>query len=150
MKIKLKKLNDKAVVPEYQTEGAAAVDLIATSQEINLEYGYICYGTGIAVEIPEGYEGQIRPRSSIRKTDLSLINAPGTIDCDYRGEIMVTFKPTRPARARKYEVGDRIAQLVIAPVARVTFEEVEELSETGRGAKGHGSTGGNIGKEQGV
>lgn len=141
MNVKIKRLNEKATIPTYQTKGAVAVDLVATSEDIDLEHGYICYGTGIALEIPEGYEGQIRPRSSVRDKDLMLINSPGTIDFDYRGEIKVTFKPTRPVKARKYEVGERIAQLIIAPITRVTFVEVNDLTNTGRGTGSFGSTG---------
>jgi dUTP pyrophosphatase len=138
--VKIKLLNENAVVPEYQTDGAVAVDLVATSETINVEKGYISYGTGIAIEIPEGHEAQIRPRSSIRDKDLFLCNSPGTIDFDFRGEVFVTFKPTRPMKARKYQVGERIAQLVICPIVKVKFTVVDELTETKRGSGGFGST----------
>ncbi len=141
MELKLKKLNDNAQTPEYKTKGAVAMDLIATSEDIDIKNGFITYGTGLAIEVPEGYEAQIRPRSSIREKDLILINSPGTIDQDYRGEIMVTFKPLRPMGSRKYAVGERMAQLVIVPVQKVDIVVVEELSETSRGAGGFGSTG---------
>lgn len=140
MKLKLKKLNKDVVIPEYKTGGAVAMDLVATSEQIDVKNGNFIYGTGIAIEVPEGFEAQVRPRSSIREKDIILTNSPGTIDQDYRGEIMVTFKPLRPG-ARKYAIGERIAQLVISPVTKVDIQVVEELSETARGDGGHGSTG---------
>lgn len=141
MRLKLKKLNENATVPEYKTSGSVAMDLVATTEEIDIKNGYITYGTGLALEVPEGYEAQVRPRSSIREKDLILINSPGTIDQDYRGEIMVTFKPLRPMGSRKYAVGERVAQLVIVPVEKVDVIVVDELSQTDRGTGGHGSTG---------
>lgn len=142
MNLKVKKLNDKAVIMAYETEGSVGMDLTAVTEKIlDIKTGAICYGTGLAVEIPEGYEAQIRPRSSIYKKDLFLVNPPGTIDSDYRGEIKVIFKPTKFAGASKYNVGDRIAQLVVSPISRVTVVEVDELSETVRDEGGFGSTG---------
>jgi dUTP pyrophosphatase len=140
MQLKLKKLLKDATLPEYKTTGAVAMDLVATSEQIDVKNGNFIYGTGIAIEVPAGYEAQVRPRSSIREKDIILINSPGTIDQDYRGEVMVTFKPLRPG-ARKYDVGERIAQLVIVPIVRVDIEVVEELSKTDRGTGGFGSTG---------
>lgn len=141
MKVKIQKLSEKAVIPKYESKGASGLDLVAVSERIDVEHGYISYGTGLAVQIPAGFEGQVRPRSSIRTKDLMLINSPGTIDTDYRGEIFVTFKSTRPLRARKYEIGERIAQLVIAPVEQAELVEVKELDKTERGTGSHGSTG---------
>lgn len=142
MKLKIKKTNESAVLPAYATAGSSGLDLVAISEKIDIDNGFIAYGTGIAIEVPEGFEGQVRPRSSIRNKDLMLINSPGTVDSDYTGEIFVTFKSTRPLKARKYNVGDRIAQLVICPIERVELVEVKELTTTERGAGGFGSTDG--------
>lgn len=140
LKVKIKKLVKHAEIPEYQTEGAVAVDLVALDYNYNINNKYHEYGTGLAIELPEGYEAQIRPRSSISKTSLMLINSPGTIDSDYRGELIVRFKVIDD-RDIIYDTGDRIAQLVIQQVPKVVFEEVEELSNTKRGSGGFGSTG---------
>ena len=101
---------------------------------------HLVYGVGLAVEIPEGMVGLVFPRSSIRQTDLFMANSVGVIDSGYRGEIIVTFNIKKGA-TRWYQVGDRIAQLVIMPVPLVKYVEVDELSETERGIGGHGSTG---------
>ena len=105
------------------------------------------YGTGIAVEIPEGYVVLLYPRSSNRKTESYLTNHVGVIDSGYRGEIMVNFK-TRDFKEgeiqqlyKPYEVGDKIAQIIIMPYPKIKFIEVEELSDSDRGDGGHGSTG---------
>jgi dUTP pyrophosphatase len=142
MKVNFKKLNDKAVKPKFGKPGDAGADLVATSVEWISLY-QVVYGTGLAVEIPEGMVGLIFPRSSIRNYDLRMSNSVGVIDSGYRGEIMVTFNADQldPVFARKYEVGDRIAQLVIVPVPLIQYVEVDELSETQRGEGGHGSTG---------
>ena len=125
------------------TPGSAGIDLIAVDHYFNAELGYHEYGTGISVEIPPGYEAQIRPRSSIRKKDLVLINSPGTIDSDYRGEVKVTFNEINSEghSPEIYAIGDRIAQIVVVPVPSVKFVEVKELSDTKRGSGGFGSTG---------
>lgn len=122
------------------TEMSAGVDLVAVDHYYNEENKYHEYGTGIAVEIPKGYELQIRPRSSIRKKSLVLINSPGTIDADYRGEIIVTFKEI-DNRGEIYGIGERIAQAVLVPIPKVLYKEVEELTDTERGDGGFGSTG---------
>lgn len=140
MEVKVKKLDPNATIPQYKTTGSSGLDLVASAEVIEVDKGYLEYKTGIAIEIPAGFEGQIRPRSSIRDKDLTLVNSPGTIDSDYRGEITVTFKPTRP-KARKYAVGERIAQLVIVPIVQVNLIEVTALDNTQRGAGGWGSTG---------
>lgn len=125
------------------TVGAAGIDLIATDHYFDNDYLYHEYGTGLAIELPPGYEAQIRPRSSISKQDLVLVNSPGTIDSDYRGEIKVRFKEldNRSSNRQIYSVGERIAQLVVVPVPAVKFVEVKELSDTKRGSGGFGSTG---------
>lgn len=142
VKVKVKKLNENAVIPQYATPGAACVDLVATSVIYDKYQNYV-FGTGLAFEIPKGYVGRLYPRSSNSKTNLYLTNSVGNIDSDYRGEVMVKFK-SRDLEMFGYEyykVGDRIAQLSIEEVPTVEFEEVEELSETQRGDGGYGSTG---------
>lgn len=140
MEIKFIKKNEGAVQPIKGTEFSAGFDLTANSINYD-EYGNIVYGTGIAVEIPEGYVGLLFPRSSIRKKNMAQCNAVGIIDSDYRGEIIASFKPTLGEKQPYYQIGDRIAQLVIIPYPKVEYVEVENLSETVRGEGGHGSTG---------
>jgi len=142
MKIQFKKLLPTAQKPKFGKPGDAGADLVATSIEWRGDL-QIVYGTGIAVEIPEGMVGLVFPRSSVRDKNLSMANSVGVIDSGYRGEIMVTFNITADDLdfVSKYAVGDRIAQLVIMPVPLAQYVEVEELSETSRGDKGHGSTG---------
>ena len=93
MQVRIKKLNDNAVIPSYAKDGDAGMDMVATSRWID-KYGNYCYGTGLAIEIPEGYVGLIFPRSSVSKTTMSLCNSIGVIDSGYRGEIIFKFKPT--------------------------------------------------------
>lgn len=137
MKVKIQRLSDDAVIPRYAKPGDAGMDLTAVWENQTMDV--ITYGTGLAVEIPNGYVGLLFPRSSIYKTKMSLTNAVGVIDSGYRGEIMMKFKVTD--KRMMYQVGDRIGQLVIMPYPEVEFEEVDELSETSRGAGGYGSTG---------
>lgn len=141
MQVKIKKLNESAVIPSYAKNGDAGLDLTATSLEVidTGDYGYINYGTGLAIEIPTGYVGLIYPRSSISKTGHILANSVGVIDSGYRGEIQVRFKTIPDTTI--YKVGDKIAQLIIKPYPEIQFEEVEELSDTDRGEGGFGSTG---------
>jgi dUTP pyrophosphatase len=141
MKIHFKKLDSKAQKPKFGKPGDAGADLVATSVDFSRDNNnQIVYGTGIAVEIPEGMVGLVFPRSSVRNYDLVMSNSVGVIDSGYRGEIMVTFNLKNPW-ADIYKVGDRIAQLVIMPVPLIQYKEVDELSETQRGTDGHGSTG---------
>lgn len=142
MKVKIKKLVENAVIPTYAHNTDAGMDLTATSRNIDTQ-GNIVYGTGIAVEIPQGYVGLVFPRSSIAKTDLSLSNAVGVIDSGYRGEITFKFRYHQPldGNVSWYRVGERIGQLIIMPYPKIEFEEVEELSETDRNLGGFGSTG---------
>ena len=141
MEVKIKKLNPAAVIPTYAKPGDACMDLTATSLHYDDVKGFI-YGTGLAMEIPVGYEGVIRPRSSICKTDAYITNSPGTVDAGYRGEVMVVFKNNHPDNHEApYKVGERIAQIKIQEVIPIEFVEVEELSETERGDGGYGSTG---------
>lgn len=140
LEIKFKKLVESAKIPTKAHPSDAGADLTAVSREWNEEHRCWIYGTGIATEIPEGYVGLVFPRSSIRKYTLSQCNAVGVIDSSYRGEIMLSYKPTSDVQ-KLYEVGDKIAQLIIIPYPEVSYTEVEELSETDRGTNGHGSTG---------
>jgi dUTP diphosphatase len=133
-------------VPAYALPGDAGADLtIAEDVELApLERALV--GTGVAVAIPEGYAGFVHPRSGLaHRLGLSLVNAPGTIDAGYRGEIkvnLVNLDPTTPLTLRR---GDRVAQLVVQPVVRARFLPVEQLPGSVRGAGGHGSTGGHAG-----
>ena len=131
-------------MPIRATKGSSGYDLVCTdiTTELN-ECGQmiLVYHTGLAVEIPEGYEAQMRPRSSISKKSMRMCNAPGTIDSDYRGEITGKFALTTDVVPRVYSPGERFAQLVIAKTEEVEFVEAEELSETERGEGGFGSTG---------
>lgn len=130
-------------LPSYATPGSAGADLVAACDDEMLlgPRQRALVPTGLVLEIPAGWEGQIRARSGRAwKEGLALVNAPGTLDSDYRGEVRVLLinLGSEPVRVRR---GERIAQLVVAPVARATWQEVEESSETGRGAGGFGSSG---------
>ena len=137
MKVKVQKLDPKAVIPTYAKAGDAGMDLVIT-RIINENKLDITYGFGISLEIPEGFLGLIFPRSSIRKYDLILTNSVGVIDSGYRGELQATLKKTGP---HSYEVGDRAAQIIILPYPQIEFEEAQQLSNTERGKGGFGSTG---------
>ena len=140
LEIKFKKLVETAKMPTKAHPTDAGADLTATSREWDEELKCWVYGTGIATEIPEGYVGLLFPRSSIRKYTLVQCNCIGVIDSHYRGEIMVSYKRTSDIQ-RIYEIGDKIAQLIILPYPEVSYTEVESLSETDRGENGHGSSG---------
>ena len=141
MKVKVMKLDAGAIVPKYAKPGDAGMDLYAVSQKFD-DHGNYVFGTGLAMEIPEGYMGLIFPRSSISKTAHSLRNAVGVIDSGYRGEIMMKFD-INTHNSPVYDVGDRIAQIIIMPYPQVEFEEVFELADSERGSGGFGSTGTN-------
>lgn len=142
MRVKIKKLDEKAVIPEYSTKGSAAMDLTAITKTWD-EYDNVVYGTGLSIEIPKGHVGLIFPRSSNSKYDTILSNSVGVIDSDYRGEIIFKYKvielPVILGVTPK--IGDRIGQIMILPYPKVEFEESLELSETERGSGGFGSTG---------
>ena len=144
MVVKLKKLNENAVIPKYAHDTDAGLDLTATSLQLDQKNENYIYGTGIALEIPEGYVGLVFPRSSNRKTNAYLTNHVGVIDAGYRGEIMLSFKDrnNHPEIGKEpYKVGDRIGQLIIVPYPKIEFMEVDSLEESERGEGGHGSTG---------
>ena len=138
--LKIKKLNENAIIPKYARESDAGLDLTATSKVWDAETRTYTYGTGLAVAIPEGYVGLLFPRSSVYKTPLTLANSVGVIDSGYRGELMFKFKATAQALF-EYEEGDRVGQLVVMPFPKVEFEVVDELTATERGKGGFGSTG---------
>ena len=142
MEVKIKKLHKDAVIPKYAKPGDAGLDLTAVSMNID-EYGNICYGTGLAFEIPEGYVGLVFPRSSNHKKGVILTNCVGVIDSGYRGEVSFKFKEIALGNFSKvtYKVGDRIGQIIIMPYPQIEFVEVDELSETERGTTGYGSSG---------
>lgn len=129
-------------LPAYATHGAAGMDVVAAEDVVLPPGGRHAVATGFALAIPPGYEVQVRPRSGLAlKHGISLPNTPGTIDSDYRGElkvILINLGTEDFAIAR----GDRVAQLVLAPVTLAAWDEVEELDDTARGAGGFGSTGG--------
>jgi len=143
IRIELKRLphGEGLPLPAYATENAAGMDVVA-AEELTLEPGArYAVATGFAIAIPDGYEVQVRPRSGLAlKHGITCLNTPGTIDSDYRGEVKVILANlgVEPFAVRR---GERIAQLVPAPVLRASFDEVETLNETGRGAGGFGSTG---------
>jgi len=140
MRLKVKRLKD-IPLPSYATPGSSGLDLYAAEDVEILPGEFRLIGTGIAVEIPPGFEGEVRPRSGLAaKYGVTLLNTPGTIDADYRGEVKVVLinHGREIFHVRK---GMRIAQLVIKKVERVEVCEVEELGETGRGEGGFGSTG---------
>ena len=168
MEVKIKKLVPEAVIPTYAKPGDAGMDLTATSKVYD-KYGNVSYGTGLAFEIPEGYVGLLFPRSSNCKQDLLLSNSVGVLDCTFRGEVVLKFKPsvvfvsgdensnytedfdditfdsilspTTIANYSDYQVGERIGQIIILPYPQITFIESDKLSETDRGVGGFGSTG---------
>jgi len=142
-RVQIKKLRANAIVPRYMSELAAGLDLAAAIPETLTipPHTWQTIGTGLAFALPPGYEGQVRPRSGLaRNFGVTLVNAPGTLDADYTGELMIMLinhgdKPVI------IEPGHRIAQLVIAPVLQAELVEVDELAPTDRGSGGFGSTG---------
>lgn len=140
--LKIKKIHPEAVVPKHALPGDAGLDLTTTNLQIVLAENKIIYSTGLAVEIPEGHVGLLFPRSSIHKKSLSLANSVGVIDSGYRGEVKVVFRLTNGTDVLNlYQIGDRVAQLVVMPYPQVNIEEVSELTNTVRGENGYGSTG---------
>ena len=168
--VKIKKLNPDAVIPFYATNGSAGMDVTAIGRDYDNANDCWIYHTGLSLQLPEGYVMLIFPRSSVSKYDLSLANAVGVLDSSYRGELKLRFKrnyrienePSKetdykftttsivnPGSANEYQwnacnwynIGDRIGQIMILPYPVIQFNEVEELSETERGAGGFGSSG---------
>lgn len=141
--VEIKRLpnNDDLPLPAYETAGAAGMDLRAAEAMILRPGARQLVPTGLSIALPPGFEAQVRPRSGLAvKHGVTVLNSPGTIDCDYRGEIkvpLINHGQVDFVIAR----GDRIAQMVIAPVTRVSWSEVDTLDETARGAGGFGSSG---------
>lgn len=140
MKIKVKRLNELAMLPTKAHATDAGFDLYATSKIYDND-GNVVYGCGLAFEIPEGYMGLIFPRSSNANKSLLLSNSVGVIDAGYRGEVTAKFKRLYPISQGEYAIGERFAQLIVMPIPAVEFEEAEELSESERGVGGYGSSG---------
>lgn len=141
VKVLLKRLNTNSMIPTYMTRGSSGLDLYSAEEKIIPPGKWEMIATGIAVEIPQGYEGQIRSRSGLAKNHgIFVLNSPGTIDSDYRGEVKVILMNLGD-EPFKVSIGDRIAQLVIVPVVRAEVLEVEELSITERNDGGFGHTG---------
>lgn len=164
MEVRIKRLHKDAVIPKYAKHGDAGLDLTATSKVYD-EDGNVCYGTGLAFEVPDGHVGLLFPRSSNAKKYLILSNSVGILDSKYRGEVFFKFKPSLvifndgydkneyelkegvntieppPVYAfDDYDIGDRIGQLIILPYPQIEFIEIDELSSTERGSGGYGST----------
>lgn len=146
MKLKVKKLNEHAVVPQYATDGSGCFDLVALPGEPfkthPTDLRAIIFRTGLAFEVPRGHVMLIFSRSGHGFKDATrLSNAVGVIDSDYRGEVHVSLRADGDAPGAKLSGGDRIAQAMIVPIPSIEFEEVIDLSETARGSGGFGSTG---------
>lgn len=151
MVVKVKKLVPDAVLPKKAHKDDAGYDLVAVSRVFD-ENGAVVYGTGLAFEIPEGYVGLVFPRSSVAKKDVILTNCVGVIDAGYRGELTAKFKPVQKIERgvstigirngfNRYDVGDRIAQIVFMKLPDVQLVESDELGESERGTGGYGSSG---------
>ena len=141
----LRRLDPTVGVPAYACPGDAGVDLCCTSDNVLAPGERALVGTGVAIALPFGYAGFVHPRSGLAaRTGLSIVNAPGTVDAGYRGEIFVCLVNLDPRDDIVLRRGDRIAQLVVQRVEQVRFVEVAELPGSERGAGGHGSTGGHV------
>ena len=143
VKVLIKKLNPSVQLPSYKTDGASGMDLMAfIKKPINLEPGKSCLvSTGLSVAFPQKYEIQIRPRSGLAaKNNISVLNTPGTIDSDYRGEIKVILF-NHGNKNFKVNNNDRIAQVILTPIMKIDLEETDELPDSIRGVGGFGSTG---------
>lgn len=143
--VRVQRLDPDAPLPAYALPGDAGADLITTVDVVLAPGERAVLPTGIAIEVPDGYAGFVHPRSGLAaKVGLGLVNAPGTIDAGYRGEIKVIVINHDPVQQIKLHRGDRIAQLVIQRVARAEFVVADTLLDSARGAGGHGSTGGAV------
>lgn len=150
MEVRIKKLYKDSILPTKAHASDAGYDLYAHSKSYDND-GNVVYGSGVAMEIPKGHVGLIFPRSSNAKKDLLLSNSVGIIDSGFRGEISFKFKPSNviekpdlayiPESISKYDIGDRIGQIIIMPYPEIEFVEVDELSDSERGDGGYGSSG---------
>lgn len=144
VRVQLRLLDPGLPVPVYAHDGDAGADLCAAT-DVELAPGArALVGTGVAIALPPGYVGLVHPRSGLAaRMGVTVLNAPGTVDSGYRGEILVNLVNHDRVATARIARGDRIAQLVVQRVERADFDVVEELPETSRGGGGHGSTGGN-------
>ncbi|MDO8428437.1 MAG: dUTP diphosphatase [Candidatus Diapherotrites archaeon] len=141
LKVFIRKVNEQAILPQYAHESDAGMDLYACEETVILPGQWKMVSTGISIEMPHGLEAQVRPRSGLAaKHGLSVLNTPGTIDPDYRGEIKVILI-NFGSQEYKVEFGHKIAQMVFNKIEKPKIETVDQLSETQRGEKGFGSTG---------
>ena len=143
VRVQVRLLDEGLPAPAYAHDGDAGADLCAAA-DVEIPPGQrVLVGTGVAVALPPGYVGLVHPRSGLAaRLGVTLLNAPGTVDSGYRGEILVNLINHDPVTTARITRGDRIAQLVVQRVERADFVVVEELSDTSRGIGGHGSTGG--------
>jgi dUTP pyrophosphatase len=143
LSVAVRRLDPDLPLPEYAHPGDAGADLVAAA-DVELAPGErALVGTGVAIALPEGYVGLVHPRSGLAaRLGVTVLNAPGTVDAGYRGEIKVNLVNHDRTATAKISRGDRIAQLVVQRVERAHFHDVEELPDSRRGAGGHGSTGG--------
>ena len=141
--VHLRRLDPDLPLPAYAHPGDAGADLVAAADVVLAPGERKLVPTGVALALPAGYVGLVHPRSGLAaRLGVTVLNAPGTVDAGYRGEIFVNLVNHDPARTVKIARGDRIAQLLVQRVARADFHVVDELPDTARGAGGHGSTGG--------
>jgi len=140
MELKIKKLTQDAVLPQYKTKQSAGMDLSSTEEAILKPMEIKLIPTGLSLEIENGFEAQVRPRSGLALKGITVLNTPGTIDSDYRGEVKVILMNFSKEEF-KINKGDRIAQLIIAKVEQAIIKESGELGSTERGSGGFGSTG---------
>lgn len=140
VKVKVKRLDPRAELPCKAHASDAGFDLTAVSVEEDRKRGVVTYGTGLAVEIPEGYVGLLFPRSSVYRHQLQLANSVGVIDAGFRGEVMLKYRIVQPHISR-YGVGERVGQLLVVELPSVELEECGELGSSERGEGGFGSSG---------
>lgn len=140
--VSIKILSRDARIPHMAYNGDAGVDLRSVERIVLEPQERAMVATGLAIALPEGYAGFVLPRSGLAaKHGISIVNAPGLIDSNYRGELKVILLNTDPDKSFTIEIGDRIAQLIVMPVPTINFEQVEELTESQRGESGFGSSG---------
>ncbi|WP_417160668.1 dUTP diphosphatase [Senegalimassilia anaerobia] len=140
--VSIKILSRDAQIPHMAYNGDAGVDLRSVERIVLEPQERAMVATGLAIALPEGYAGFVLPRSGLAaKHGISIVNAPGLIDSNYRGELKVILLNTDPDKSFTIEIGDRIAQLIVMPVPTINFEQVEELTESQRGESGFGSSG---------
>ena len=142
VRVPIKQLSSEAQIPRTAYQGDAGVDLRSTERIVLTPRERAMVPTGLAIALPDGYAGFVLPRSGLAaKHGISVVNAPGLVDSNYRGELKVILVNTDPNEAFTVETGDRIAQLIVMPVPVIEFEQVEALPESERGESGFGSSG---------